>query len=130
MTGFTFAVGGILAATGLVAYFASDASSITALIPAALGVLFIVAALISRAPKVRRHALHAALVIALLGIAGTAMNVMKVGELLAGTVERPNAVIASTVTFAVLFVFPAVGIVSFVRARRYRAAPAKTNASA
>ena len=49
------------------------------------------------------------------------MNVMKIGELFAGTAERPNAVIASTVTFVVLLVFLAVGIASFVRARRYRA---------
>lgn len=84
MTGLTFAVGGILTATGVVAYFASDASSMTALIPSALGVLILVAAVISRAPKARRHAIHAALAIALLGIAGTAMNVMKIGELFAG----------------------------------------------
>lgn len=121
MTGLTFAVGGILTATGVVAYFASDASSMTALIPSALGVLILVAAVISRAPKARRHAIHAALAIALLGIAGTAMNEMKIGELFAGTAERPNAVIASTVTFVVLLVFLAVGIASFVRARRYRA---------
>ena len=35
--------------------------------------------------------------------------------------KRPNAVIASTVTFVVLLVFLAVGIASLVRARRYRA---------
>ena len=55
MTGLTFAVGGILTATGVVAYFASDASSMTALIPSALGVLILVAAVISRAPKARRQ---------------------------------------------------------------------------
>jgi len=130
MTGLAFAVGGILTATGLIAYFASDASSMTALIPAALGVLILIAAFVSRAPKARRHALHAALAIAVLGIAGTAMNVMKLGELFAGTAERPNAVIASTVTFVVLLMFLAAGIASFVRARRYRAAQDPANASA
>jgi hypothetical protein len=130
MTVLAFAVGGILTATGLIAYFASDASSMTALIPAALGVLILIAAFVARAPKARRHALHAALAIALLGIAGTAMNVMKLGELFAGTAERPNAVIASTVTFVVLLVFLAAGIASFVRARRYRAAQTPTNAPA
>lgn len=130
MTGLTFAAGGILTATGVIAYVASDASSLTALIPAALGVLILIAAFISRAPKARRHALHAALAISLLGIAGTAMNVMKLGELFAGTAERPNAVIASTITFVVLLVFLTAGIASFVRARRYRAAPNPTNAPA
>ncbi|QBE49588.1 hypothetical protein [Leucobacter triazinivorans] len=130
MTVLAFAVGGILTATGVIAYFASDASSMTALIPAALGVLILIAAFVARAPKARRHALHAALAIALLGIAGTAMNVMKLGELFAGTAERPNAVIASTVTFVVLLVFLAAGIASFVRARRYRAAQTPTNAPA
>lgn len=117
-TGLAFAVGGILTATGVIAYVASDASSLTAL-----------AAFISRAPKARRHALHAALAIALLGIAGTAMNVMKLGELFAGTAERPNAVIASSVTFVVLLVFLTAGIVSFLRARRYRAAQDPANAT-
>ena len=90
MTGLTFAVGGLLAATGVIAYVASDASSLTALIPAALGVLILLAAFISCAPKARRHALHAALAIALLGIAGTAMNVMKLGELFADC--KPGAI--------------------------------------
>ena len=130
MTGLAFAVGGILTASGLIAYFASDASSMTALIPAALGVLILITAFVSRAPKARRHALHAALAIAVLGIAGTAMNVMKLGELFAGTAERPNAVIASTVTFVVLLVFLGAGIASFVRARRYRAAQDPANAPA
>lgn len=130
MTGLAFAVGGILTATGLITYFASDASSMTALIPAALGMLILIAAFVSRAPKARRHALHAALAIALLGIAGTAMNVMKLGDVFAGTAERPNAVIASTVSFIVLLVFLAAGVASFVRARRNRAAQTPMNAPA
>lgn len=121
MTRLAFAVGGILTVTGFIAYFASETSSMTALIPAALGVLILIAAIISRTPKARRHALHTALAIALLGLGGTAMNVMKLGELFAGNTERPNAVIASTVTFVVLLVFLVAGLVSFLRARRYRA---------
>jgi len=130
MTGLTFVVGGILTATGVIAYLVSDTSSMTALIPSALGVLLLAAAVISRAPNARRHAIHAALAVAVLGVAGTAMNVMKFGELLSGTAERPNAVIASTVTFVVLLVFLAAGIASFVKARRSRAAQEPTNAVA
>lgn len=127
MTRLTFAVGGLLVATGIIAYLASESNSMTALIPSALGVLLLIAAAVSRAPKARRHAIHAALAVAVLGVAGTAMNVMKLGELFAGTAERPNAVIASTITFGVLLVFLIVGVASFVRARRFRATPDRAN---
>ncbi len=50
------------------------------------------------------------------------MNVLKLGELLGGTAERPIAVIASTLTFVALLVYLVLGVTSFIRARRYRRA--------
>ena len=58
----------------------------------------------------------------LVGLAGTLMNVLKLGELLGGTAERPIAVIASTLTFVALLVYLVLGVTSFIRARRYRRA--------
>lgn len=118
MTRLTFVVGGILTAVGLVSYLASGASSMTALIPSLLGVLMLIAAFVSRSPKARRGAFHASLVLAILGLAGSVMNVARLGELFAGTAERPMAVIASTITFAVLIVFLVVGIASLGRLHR------------
>lgn len=59
-----------------------------------------------------------ALVVAVLGILGTAMNVMQFGALIAGDAERPTAVFTSTITFALLILCEGLSIDSFVTARR------------
>lgn len=128
MTKLTFAAGAVATVTGVVAFIATGAQSATALIPSVLGVLLLVAGAVSLSAKAHRHAIHAALVFALLGVAGTLMNVVRLGELFAGTAERPAAVIASTVTFLVLVVYLAFGVTSFVKARRLRRARADASA--
>ena len=68
MLALTTWTGGLLVATGVIAYVATGAASFTALIPAAVGVLLLIAALIGRrSEKARKHAMHAGLAIALLG---------------------------------------------------------------
>ncbi|MBN9606830.1 MAG: hypothetical protein J0G30_09490, partial [Actinomycetales bacterium] len=64
--------------------------------------------------------IHIALVVALLGVAGTLMNVLQLGSVFAGTAERPAAVLVSTITFLLLIVYIALGVRSFVVARRWR----------
>ena len=52
--------GGLLVATGLIAYIASGAASLTALIPAVVGVLLLLAAALGRrSDSARMHAMHA-----------------------------------------------------------------------
>jgi hypothetical protein len=46
------------------------------------------------------------------------MNVAKIGQVFAGTAERPAAIIVSTVMFVVLVAYVALGVRSFVAARR------------
>ena len=120
VTKLTFIAGGVLVAVGLIAYVASGAVSLTALIPSGLGVLLLAAAVIARNPKLRRHSLHAAMMVALIGIVATLMNTLRLGEVFAGTAERPWAVIASALTFVTLLVYLGFGIASFVQARRDR----------
>ena len=48
------------------------------------------------------------------------MNVVKLGDLFAGTAERPGAIITSTVMFVVLVAYLAAGVRSFVQARAKR----------
>lgn len=127
MTNLTYAIGGILTALGVIAYVATGAASVTALIPAFVGVLLLIcAALAHQRASLRRHAMHAALVIALLGALGSLMNVAKLGELVAGTAERPSAVVVSTIMFVLLVVHIAMGVRSFIAARR---APASSQRS-
>ncbi|MGC4151799.1 MAG: hypothetical protein QM628_01810 [Propionicimonas sp.] len=116
----TFIAGGVLVVVGVIAYVASGAVSLTALIPSGLGALLLVAAVIARNPKLRRHSMHVAMLVALIGIVATSMNTLRLGEVFAGTAERPWAVIASALTFVTLLVYLGFGIASFVQARRDR----------
>ncbi len=120
----TILIGAALVVTGAVAYFVSDSSSLTALIPAAVGLLLVIAGLIARTPKLRKHAIHGALAVALLGAIGSLMNVAKLGDLIAGTAERPGAIISSTIMLVLLVALITAGVRSFIAARRGRQAPA------
>jgi hypothetical protein len=118
----TLIVGGILIVLGVVSYVASAFASVTALIPAFLGVVLVICGLI--ALKKPMLGVHVALVVALLGLVGTFMNVVKIGEAFAGTAERPLAVIVSAITFVLLLIYIALGVRSFVAARRWKKADA------
>ncbi len=121
MRALTLTIGGLLTVTGVVAYVMTQAASLTALIPSAAGVLLLVAGIIAGKPSARKHALHGALVVALLGILGSAMNTFRIGEVFAGTAERPAAIVTSAIMFVSLLVLLLAGIRSFVVARRARA---------
>ncbi|MGV0604377.1 hypothetical protein [Mycolicibacterium sp. XJ1904] len=121
MLALTTWTGGLLVATGVIAYIASGAVSVTALIPAFVGILLLIAALIGRrSDQARKIAMHAALVIALLAALGALRNVFGLGEVFAGTAERPAAVITSTIMFVLLLVYLIAGVRSFVKARAAR----------
>ncbi|MQA14724.1 MAG: hypothetical protein GEV09_11280 [Pseudonocardiaceae bacterium] len=114
----TYSIGGILAAMGIVAYIATGAASVTALIPTFVGVLLLICAVLAHNPALHRHSIHAALVVALLGAAGSLMNVAELGDLFAGTAQRPSAIIVSTIMFLLLVCYIAMGVRSFIAARR------------
>lgn len=121
MLALTTWIGGLLVATGVIAYIVSGAASVTALIPAFVGVLLLIAALIgNRSETARKHAMHVALAIGLLGALGALMNVVKLPALFAGDAERPAAVVTSTIMFVLLVVYLVAGIRSFIKARAAR----------
>jgi membrane-bound ClpP family serine protease len=106
----------ILILLGVISWLVTATASWTALIPAILGVVLLICGIIGlKRPKI---GIHIALVIALLGVIGTFMNVLKLGDLFAGTAERPAAVIVSTVTFILLIAYIVAGVRSFIAARR------------
>lgn len=120
MTKVTMATGAALVALGAIAYVASSAVSVTALIPAFVGLPILIAGVVARNPAAHRHAIHAALAVALLGALGSLMQVAKIGDVIAGTAQRPAAVIVSTIMFALLAIYVGLGVRSFVAARRSR----------
>ena len=80
--------------------------------------IFLVLAYVARSEAARRHALHVAMVVALVGIAGTASRLLP--ALAAGQFARP-AVLAQLVTTLLLAWYLGKGIKSFRDARRARA---------
>lgn len=120
MTQTTRLVGIGLALLGVVSYVATGRTSVTALIPAFFGIALVGLAWLGRNEPMRRHAMHAAMVVALLGIGGTASRL--VPGITSGTLDlgRP-AVWAQIATVVLLAWYLGQGIKSFRDARRARA---------
>ena len=90
----TIGYGAILTAVGIVGYFATGQVSITALIPTILGVPVVICGVLARNERLLKHAMHGAVLFALLGLLGTVRSPTKLPALLDGTAERPAATIA------------------------------------
>lgn len=115
--------GVLLIALGLGAYLLTGAQSPTALIPAMFGFLLALLGRIAANPTKRKAAMHMAAVLGILGIAGSARGLAKIGDVLSGApVERPAAVVAQSAMAVLMIVFVALCVKSFVDARRGRAA--------
>lgn len=113
-------VGILLIVLGGWAYIASGpGASPTALIPAVLGVLLAVAGLIGlRGGDARRHAMHTAAAISLLGVLGSAYQL--IARPSAGSEHAGIAQTAGVLNLALCGVFLVLAIWSFVHARRAR----------
>ena len=119
MPSITRTLGIVLILVGMVGYLGTDRVSVTALIPAFFGAVFVVLALVSRNEAARKHAMHTAVALALLGVLGTLVRL--VPALAAGQLGRP-AVLAQLVMCLLLAGYVALGVKSFKDARRARLA--------
>jgi hypothetical protein len=117
MASTTRLVGLLLIALGLLSYFGTGRTSVTALIPALFGALFLVLALVARAERARKHAIHAALALALVGVIATLGRALP--AVADGHLTRP-AVLAQVVMALLLIVYVVLGVQSFVAARQSR----------
>jgi hypothetical protein len=121
MTRLTALVGVLLMITGVAGYILTHMVSRTALIPAAIGVVLLLLAAWAQREGARKHAMHATLVVALLGLAGSLRGVLQLPTALSGgAVARPAAVYAQSITAVALLVLLVAGIRSFIAARRAR----------
>jgi amino acid transporter len=118
----TVALGVILIIVGVAGYFLTGAVSLTALIPAAFGLVIALAGVIARDERKRKHAMHAAVAVALLGFLGSIRGVLQIGDLLDGTAARPAAVVSQTIMAVLTLGYIVMAVRSFVQARRQRAA--------
>lgn len=121
MSGLSIGIGVLLAALGLVGYMMSGGASLTALIPTAFGLAFLLLGILARNESKRKHVMHAAAALSLLGAGFTVGGLVKAFSMLGGaTVERPQAVIAQAIMAVLCLVFLVFAVRSFIRARRAR----------
>jgi len=116
----TLALGAALIVLGIGGYTLTGGVSVTALIPAAFGLLFVVAGLLARDERWRMHAMHAAVVIALLGFLGSFRGLLGIAKVLHGTAIRPAAIVAQTIMALLTLVYIVLAVRSFIAARRAR----------
>ena len=112
--------GGLLVLTGVGGYAAYQTP--TALIPVVFGVLLGICGLVARKENLRRHAMHAAALVALIGFLPSASGLLGIPDLLAGQAARPAAVVLRSVMALLCLGFLVVAVRSFIAARRARAA--------
>jgi len=109
-------------ALGLGGYFLTGAVHKTALIPTYIGVVLLILGLLAGNEKLRMHVMHAALLIGLLALLGTASSLLKLPAAIDGTAARPGAVFAQAATAVLSVVYLGLGVRSFIAARRARSA--------
>lgn len=123
MSSVTLWLGIILTTLGIVGYAGSGAESVTALIPAFFGIVFIVVGILARKEHLRKHMMHAAAALALLGFAGSVRGITSLFTMLGGgDVPRPFATIMQSIMAVLTLGFVLLAVKSFVDARRQRAA--------
>jgi hypothetical protein len=115
----TIVYGIFLIVLGVASYILTNAVSLTALIPSYFGLIVLPMGLLSLLkPAHKRHFLHVAAAVALLGILGTVGGLMRAFQMLGGAeMLRPEATIAQATMCAVSIVFLAFCIRSFINAR-------------
>ena len=102
---------------GIGSYVLTGRTSMTALIPAFFGIAFVGLAYLARNEAMRRHAMHVAVAVGLIGLLGVLGRAIP--AIAAGQITRP-AVLAQVVTALLLAAYVATGVQSFMAARRAR----------
>jgi prolipoprotein diacylglyceryltransferase len=117
--------GALLILLGILSYvyvLTTPNPSPTALIPAFFGIVLVLLGVVARAKEnLRKHLMHAAVIVALLGFLGTVSSFLKIPSLFEGTAARPVAVVAQLITAIICLVFIILSVRSFIDARKNRA---------
>jgi hypothetical protein len=113
----------LVGAVGFALSYQADKPPYTALIPAGFGLVLAILGVLARKDSLRKHVMHAAAMVGLLGFIGAgAMGVPKLITMVSGgEVERRNAVIAQVTMAAICLLFVLLCVKSFIDARRRRA---------
>lgn len=117
-------VGALLDVIGVTAFVISEMKSYTALIPSGIGTIILLLGLMSLAkPALRKHFMHGAATLGLLGLLGSVRGIVQLPALLSGAEGvKPVAVIGQSATAVICLVFLILCIKSFIDARKKAAA--------
>jgi len=107
----------ILIALGIASYVMTGRTSLTAMIPAFFGAALVICALVARQESARKHAMHAAVAIGLIGALAALGRGLPAA--LGGDAARP-AVMSQLAMGVVLLIYVALGVQSFIAARKAR----------
>jgi hypothetical protein len=116
----TVVFGLLLIALGVGGYVGTGSEHPTALIPAGFGVVLALLGLLSLKNNLRKHAMHLAAMVGLLGAIGGAVTLIL--PVLKGTPSDPVASGCKAAMTVLCLVFVGLCVNSFVQARRRRAA--------
>jgi hypothetical protein len=114
----TIGIGVLLIALGLIGYLPEQKSA-TALIPAGFGLVLVALGAVALQENLRKHAMHAAVLVGLVGLIGAAA--MAITAALSG-IQRPFAFAMSVAMALTCGVFVGLCVKSFIDARRRRQA--------
>ncbi len=118
----TITYGIVLILLGIIGYFATGMVSITAFIPSFFGIAFLILGVLGRAESRRKMMMHIAIALGVLAIVGTFNGIIAtVSYFGGGEVARPAAVIAQAIMSILSILYVAMGVKSFIDARRTQA---------
>lgn len=107
-----------LIVVGAIGYFATGQTSLTALIPAAFGTLLLLIGALATREQWRKHAMHAASGVGLLGLIGALGRPIRVA--ISGDLHLSAALVSQLLMAIICGVFVALCVRSFVQARLSR----------
>lgn len=127
----TIVCGLLLIAVGVTGYATSelDKAPVTALIPAGLGAILVVCGALAFNEKLRKHVMHLAAMVGLIGVLGGFMPVVRQIANSGGFDPLKRSAIAGELTVVISAVFVGLCVNSFIQARKARQAREAAEAS-
>ena len=116
----SIAVGLGLIIVGIAGYLYINAASVTALIPAFIGIVFVLLGAVGCKPAARKHAMHGAAALALLTVLASMMDFGRMLGWAFGGDEPANPVklVSMSISFVLTLGFLIAAVRSFIAARR------------
>lgn len=109
----------LLILLGLISYFITGMESITALIPAFIGIIVVILAWLAGSESRHKIMMHITVVLIFIGFLGSVSGIPKtVGYLSGQPVARPAAAVSQSIMAVICLVYLAMAVNSFISARR------------